>query len=178
MGYFGDDVGELTLDDPLFAAGKIALPRFSVDSGMHVGWFSSREQRWPPRSFIGAYLDSYSAAGRFITPMYGSSGARLERGPERAVLHGAKFGPQDILFFPDGRSYDWSIQYHPQAAGGSGAITLTLGAQSTTLALDPAARREGAVMDRFGVFNMQDNNWKDCLFYLDDLRYTTAERKR
>jgi hypothetical protein len=29
-------------------------------------------------------------------------------------------------------------------------------------------------MDRFGVFNMQDNNGKDCVVFMDDLRYSTA----
>ena len=53
-------------------------------------------------------------------------------------------------------------------------VTLTLGAEATTLPLQPGDRSEGAVMDRFGAFNMQDNNGKDCLFYLDNLRYTTG----
>ena len=55
-----------------------------------------------------------------------------------------------------------------------GAITLTLGTQSQTLPLPPGARAEGAVRDRFGVFNMQDNNGKDCVVYLDDLAYTAV----
>jgi hypothetical protein len=174
MGYYGDDVGALTLDDALVAAGKIAFPRFSVDSGMHFGWFNSREQGWPPRNFVGAYVDSLSSLGRFMTPMYGTAAARLERDPGRTAMVGAAAGGPEILFDPDGRRYEWSLRYDPRAAGGRGAISLTVGGQSATLALAPGARGEGAAMDRFGVFNMQDNNGKDCLFYLDDLRYTTG----
>ncbi|HEU4753605.1 MAG TPA: hypothetical protein VFU47_10900, partial [Armatimonadota bacterium] len=173
-GYCGDAVGRLTLEDPLFAAGRIAFPRFSVDSGMHLGWFNSREQGWPPKNFVGVYLDSLSSVGRFITPMYGTSEARRERREGRTIFHGAGFGGEEVLFYPDGRAYAWSLRYDPQAASGNGAITLTFGAQSQTVSLEAGARRLGAVMDRFGVFNMQDNNGKDCLFYLDDLRYTTA----
>jgi hypothetical protein len=174
MGYYGDDVGRLTLEDPLLASGRIAFPRFCVDSGMHLGWFNSRQQRWPPRDFVGAYLDSESVLGRFMAPMYGTSRARRERVSGSAVLHGAAFGPRDLLFHPDGRSYDWSLRYDPRAAAGRGAVTLTLGADSVTLPLQEGARAEGAELDRFGVFNMQDNNGKDCVVYLDDLRYTTA----
>jgi hypothetical protein len=75
---------------------------------------------------------------------------------------------------PNGRVYKCSLRYDPQAAGGNRAITLVLRSQSITLPLPLDARNEGAVMDRCGVFNMQDNNGKDCLFSLDDLRYTTA----
>jgi hypothetical protein len=164
----------LTLDDPLTAEGKIAFPRFSVDSGMHIGWFNAQEQGWPPKNFVGIYLDSLSILGRFMTPMYGTAQARRERNNGNTTLHGAAAGGPELLFDPNGRIYTWSLRYDPQAAGGNGAITLTLGNKSVTLPLPPSARREGAIMNRFGVFNMQDNNGKDCLFYLDDLRYTTA----
>jgi hypothetical protein len=178
MGYCGADVGTLTLEQPLFADGRIAFPRFCTDSGMHLGWFNAREQGWPPRNFVGVYLDSHSPLGRFMTPMYGTARARLERDAGRAALRSAAFGGQDLLFFPDGRSDEWSLRYDPAAAGGNGAVTLTLGSQAITLPLQPGARGEGAVMDRFGVFNMQDNNGKDCLFYLDNLRYTTGRPDR
>jgi hypothetical protein len=174
MGYYGDDVGTLTLDDPLFASGRIAFSRFSVDTGMHVGWFNHREQGWPPRNFVGIYLDSQSVLGRFMTPMYGTSQARREQEDGRTTLLGAASGGHDLLFYPNGRTYQWSLRYDPQAAGGNGAVTLALGDRSVTLPLQPGARAEGAVMDRFGIFNMQDNNGKDCEVFLDDLRYTTA----
>ncbi|MFN3650574.1 MAG: hypothetical protein ACK47B_13435 [Armatimonadota bacterium] len=173
-GYYGDDVGTLTLNDPLSASGTLAFPAFSIDSGMHLGWFNSREQGWPPKSFVGVYLDSLSTAGRFFAPMYGTSRARREGEPGAYRLRGAAFGGPELLFYPDGRRYEWSLRYDPSAAGGSGALTVGLGAQSLTLPLEPGARAEGAVMDRFGVFNMQDNNGKACVFYLDNLRYTSA----
>jgi hypothetical protein len=174
MGYCGDNVGTLTLDDPLYAEGKIAFPRFSVDSGMHIGWFNAQEQGWPPKNFIGIYLDSLSILGRFMTPMVGTAQARRERNADGTTLHGAAAGGPKLLFDPNGCVYTWSLRYDPQAKDGNGAITLTLNSQSVTLPLQPGVRREGAIMNRFGVFNMQDNNGKDCLFYLDDLRYTTA----
>jgi len=173
-GYYADDAGRLTLDDPLFAAGRIAFPRFSVDAGMHFGWFDAAEQGWPPKNFLGVYLDSLSSAGRFLTPMYGTSRARRERVEGRTIFRGAGFGGEELLFHPDGRPAAWSLRYDPEAAGGTGAVTLTFGAEFQTVTLAPDARHEGAVMNRFGVFNMQDNNGKDCVFYLDDLQYTTS----
>jgi hypothetical protein len=174
LAYYGDDVGTLTLNQPLAASGKIAFPRFSTDAGLHFGWFNSQEQGWPPRNFVGAYLDSYSPEGRFITPMYGTSQARREQTDDGKRLLGAAAGGQDLLFEPNGRVYEWSLRYDPLAESGNGEIRLTLGPQSVKLPLQPGDRNLGATLNRFGVFNMQDNNGKESLFYLDDLRYTTA----
>lgn len=194
-GYYGDDVGTLTLDDPLFASGSITFPRFSVDSGLHLGWFNAAEQGWPPRNFVGAYLDSYTPTGRFITPMYGTSEARRAESQDNsgAAFFGAAAGGWDLLFYPDSRVYYWSLQYDPLALQGRGTVTVSLNAnsptpvlrfaphtswrfetRSITLPLQPGDRKRGAVMNRFGVFNMQDNNGKECLSYLDNLSYTTA----
>ncbi len=160
-GHCGADAGRLTLDDRLEARGKIAVRRFSIDSGMHIGFFASAEQGWPPKGFIGACLDSWSAGGRFFMPMYGTA----SRGEH---LHAAK----SPWFIDDGRPLEFAIVYDPQAGGGTGAVTVWLGTRSATLPLPPGARGEGAVMDRFGIFNMQDNNGKHCEVYLDDLTYT------
>jgi hypothetical protein len=164
MGHYGDDVGRLTLDDRLEARGKIAIRRFSIDSGMHIGYFSSAGQGWPPKSFVGAYLDSYTVGGRFFMPMYGTATA----GKHLGAL-------ESPWFTDDGKPQDFAIVYDPRAEGGHGAVTVTLDRQSATLPLPAGARAQGAVMDRFGVFNMQDNNGKHCEVYLDDLAYTTRK---
>ncbi len=100
--------------------------------------------------------------------------ARRERIHGRYRLLEASHGAEDVLFSPDGRWNEWALRYDPSAAGGNGAITLWFGDQMQTVPLAPGGRKRGAVMDRFGMFNMQDNNGKDCLVYLDDLRYTSA----
>ncbi len=166
-GYCGDDVGRLTLDDRLVAKGKLRVSRFSVDSGAHFGWFSAKEQGWPPKNFVGVYLDSLTRIGRFVTPMYGTSKPA-----------GVGIAPPRRLFVPDGRTYAWTLEYDPAAHGGNGAVTLTLDGESTTLNLAPGHKAQGAAFDRFGLFNMQDNNGKDCVLYLDDLSYTTAAGDR
>jgi len=176
-GYSGDRVGRLTLDDRLVASGRMRVPRFCVDSGMHFGWFHSKEQGWPPKNFVGVYLDSLSSDGRFITPMYGTRGARLATGEGGKVsLVGAAHGPARPLFNPDGTAYRWRFEYDPAANGGGGAVTLWLGEEKTVLNLAAGARAEGAEFDRFGLLNMQDNNGKDCVIYLDELSYTAGGR--
>lgn len=174
-GYYADRVGPLTLNDPLVASGRLRVPRFSVDSGAHFGWFNSREQGWPPRKFVGVYLDSLSSDGRFATPMYGTKDARLVKKDDRTrSMPGAAHGPARPLFRPDGTAYRWRLQYDPAAGDGRGAVSFKLGDETFTLDLAAGDKAEGAEFDRFGLFNMQDNNGKDCEIYLDELEYNAG----
>ncbi len=161
--YYADNVGTLTLNDHLSASGKIAAERFSVDAGVMLGWFNSGEQDWPPSNFVGVYMDSLSDTGRLFAPMYGTGA-----GSTRFA------GEPWLLLPPDGTPKDWTIDYDPAAAGGRGAVTVTLEGVSRTLVLDPGDKAEGAILDRFGLFNMQDNNGKHSIIYLDNLCYTSA----
>ncbi len=162
-GYYGDNVGTLTLNDHLSASGKIAAQRFSVDSGVMLGWFNSQGQDWPPSNFIGVYMDSLTDTGRYFTPMYGTAAGTTNFASEPW-----------LLLPPDGTSKNWTIDYDPDAFDGRGAVTVTLQGISRTLVLYPGERAEGAALNRFGLFNMQDNNGKHSVVYLDDLCYTSA----
>ena len=169
QGHYGADVGQLSLDDKLVARGKLAIPEFGTDSGFHFGWFNAADQshsidrKTGPRNFVGVLLNTMSDFGRFISPMYGTSGK----------LGG--MGGVQIRFMPDGRIYDWELIYDPQANEGNGAMTFQLGDQVQTLNLAEGAREDGASLNRFGVFNLQDNNGKYCDAYLDDLEFTSAK---
>jgi hypothetical protein len=174
--HYGDDVGRLTMDDKLCASGKVAFQRFSIDCALHFGWYNADNQGFPPRNFLGVYLDSYSSLGRFLTPAYATSQARVETTNEgRKQVVGTASGGLDLLFLPDGRVYDWTIVYDPKAAGGQGTITVQLGDKSTTLVVRPEHRSAGAVFNRFGIFNAQGNNGKDAILYFDDLTYAVGK---
>jgi hypothetical protein len=158
-GYYGDRVGRLTLDHRLSARGKFVAREFSTDSSFALGWFSSHKQDWPVENFVGVFFDSLSASGRIVMPLYGTS--------QGGTAAGGKY-----LIFQPGRPYDWTLDYDPAAAGGRGAITFTLGGESVTHPLREGDKEVGALLDRFGVFNMQWANSKWCEVYLDDLSYT------
>jgi hypothetical protein len=76
--------------------------------------------------------------------------------------------------FEPGKQYKWTLDYDPVAAGGRGAITFTLADESVTLPLQDGDKAIGALLDRFGVFNLQWANSKWCEVYLDDLTYTVS----
>ncbi len=162
-GWYGTDTGELTLNDRLEAHGKIAFRKFSIDAGMHIGFFNSAEQGWQPRNFVGVNIDSYTRVGLLFMPMYGTSQGAWNIG-------NAESSP---WFVDDGNPLEWSIIYDPEGAEGQGAVTASLGKQSFTLPLKSGEKEQGAVMNRFGIFNMQDNNGKYCEVYLDDIEFSS-----
>ena len=107
--------------------------------------------------------------------MYGTSHAGFVENPGGGKrIRSAAHGEPKPLFYPDGRVYGWTLEYDPQANSGGGTITFTLGSETATLNLAPGLKAEGATFDRFGMFNMQDNNGKDALVYLDDVTYTSG----
>jgi len=166
--YLGADVGRLSLENRLVARGRIAFPRFGTDSAMQLGWFNAAGQTWPTHNFVGVYLDSLSDVGRIMVPMIGTR-AFKENDNGSSVPR--------ILFIPDGRVYDFSIQYDPAGAEGPGKLTIILGDQKTALPLSHEQRADGAYLNRFGLFNTQSNNGKFCEVYLDDIEFT-VEAKR
>jgi hypothetical protein len=71
--------------------------------------------------------------------------------------------------------YDWSLVYDPAAEVGNGAITVTLGKESATLALKKGIRAQGGSFDRFGLFTPAVGG-QVVRMYLDDLKYTASRR--
>jgi hypothetical protein len=159
--YYGDRVGKLTFNHRLSARGKFTAREFSTDSSFALGWFNAKKQGWPLENFVGVYFDSLSSDGRIAAPLYGTSQGNKREG-------GA------FLIFEPGQQYDWALEYDPAAADGRGAITFTLASKSVTLPLNDGDKARGALLDRFGVFNLQWANSKWCEVYLDDLSYTVG----
>jgi len=159
--YYGGHAGTLTLDHPLRARGRFVAREFSTDSSFALGWFNASKQGWPIENFVGVYFDSLSTVGRIAAPLYGTS-------------KGSKREKSDFLIFEPGKQYEWTLEYEPTAAEGRGLITFALAGKSVTLPLREGDKAVGAVLNRFGIFNMQWANSKWCEVYLDDLNYTAS----
>ncbi len=163
-GYYGDDVGRLTLDDPLVASGRLAVTERGSEAGFYLGWFNANERGFPPKNLLGAFIEGPNSVGSMFRPRYATSDPKIGSA--------AKVGP---VVSPFGKRYTWEIRYDPRAAGGNGEVKVTLGDQTAVLALAPGARRQNALFDRFGVA-VYEGGGQWHTFYLDDLRYTSGSR--
>jgi hypothetical protein len=171
MACYADRLGELTLEKPLRAAGKVCLKRGVTDSSVLLGFFHSEDsmavnpsqENGLPEGFLGISTDGPSREGFLFAPVYRLRGR--QRGHARAA------GPH---IYPDGTVHDWTLEYAPMAASGQGRITVTLDRQSVILAVAEGHKSAGARFNRFGLIT----TWVDGnsqTIYFDDLSYTCKQ---
>lgn len=171
MAYYADRLGELTLEKPLRASGKVCLRRGVTDSSVLIGFFHSKDSMTvnpsqasgTPKSFLGISTDGPSREGFYFAPIY--------RVNSDAQGYASSQPPR---IYPDGKSHDWALEYSPDAAGGRGQIQVTLGQQSVKLVLGAGHKQLGARFDRFGLITTWiDGNGQTL--YFDDLAYTCKQ---
>lgn len=167
--YYGDDVGELTLDDPISFSGTICFTDGMTDAAAFFGYFNRDNQLepfsadtpdagFPMRNMMGVTIADSSAVGYYFRPLVSSadrSGAETSCG----------------VFTPDRRRRRFRFAYDPQANGGIGQVNVALDGKEHTLNLTPKQRKSGAVFNRFGLANVRRGG-HSVQFYLDDLTYT------
>ena len=166
--YYGDDVGELTLDDPISFSGTIYFVTGMTDAAAYFGYFNKRDQTQvatagamvghPPANSLGITISDSSAVGYYFSPS--ASGADHQSARIR--------GP---VFTPDQQRHRFTFDYDPNKNDGVGRVEVTLDDHRFTLDLTPDVRQAGATFDRFGLANVR-NGGHSVEFYLDDVSYT------
>lgn len=162
-GYYADRVGPLDLEHRLEACGKVTLVTAGPDSDMHIGWFSSFNKDKSPDEaghFVGIHVGGPTRIGHYFIPQFTTA-----KGTKGKVDSGPILTP--------GKAFDWSLRYDPGANDGNGELRVTLGSETVTLPLKPGQKKEGATLDRFGLFTSQAGGQMVKIF-LDEVSYTAA----
>lgn len=175
--YYADRIGPLSLNDRLEASGKVTLAAGPADSTVYFGWFNSADRENAPvqsGDFVGIKVGGPSKIGHYFLPSY----APTKTTPIERV--GKRKRPEDVALEPTSgpvltpeKPYIWKLLYDPEAEGGRGAITATLGDESVTFALKQGDKQRGAKLDRFGLFTAHHGGNFVRIFF-DDLTYTAA----
>ena len=174
LAYYGDDVGELSLNDGLEASGKVVLRRGVTDSTILFGYFhstdsirrSDAQKSGIPENFVGWAIEGPSSQGFYFYPVYG-----LDKDSEGEAGAYAKDPPR---IYPDGKPHDWTMRYGPQAQGGA-RIVLTLDGKRIEQRIPENHKSIGARFNRFGFVTTHiDGNGQEV--FVDDLTYTAARR--
>lgn len=167
MAYYGDRLEPMTLGAELAASGRVALTRGISDSTTLIGWFHSelsmelgKSDVGLPRHFLGVMVEGPSSEGFYFRPaMRAAHEYAYDRGP--AIL-------------PDGKTQRWELRYVPPAEGREASMTVRLGNESLTLALDRKLKLESVRFNRFGIVTTCiDGNYQ--FIYFDDLEYTCKQ---
>ena len=112
-----------------------------------------------PPDFLGVSIGGPSREGFMLAPSY-----RLHNTDRRT----AERGPHIL---PNGAAHNWTLEYSPVTADGSGTITVTLDGERASLHLPREHLAIGAHFNRFGLITTHtDGNAQHI--YFDDLTYT------
>jgi hypothetical protein len=188
--FYADDIGKLSLDDPISFEGELAFVDGATDGDVCIGYFNKQQRM---ATFTGGVRDyppdlaQQKGGRRNIHLGFDSRAAQLPGtlgltigGPTRigfnlnafctptlATSH-AIAGP---VIHPDRKRRHFTFAYDPAANNGVGRITATLDSESFVLDLTPEMRAAGASFDHFGISSIrQGGKW--VTIYLDDLKYT------
>lgn len=167
--YYADDVGELTLNDPISCSGSICFTDGMTDAAAYFGYFHRENQvevfdadvpeaGFPMKNMLGISIADSSAVGYYLKPLVSDA--------NRAAT-----GTNCGVFTPDRRRHQFRFTYDPTANGGIGRMTVTLDGVERSFDLTAEQRKTGAVFNRFGLANVRRGG-HSVQFYLDDLTYT------
>lgn len=173
QGYYGDDVGTITLDDPVSFSGQIGFQEGNADSGLYVGYFNAANKMKPLANADEGRIQSNVLGFRVETSR--GRGVDLEAvvSPPGAK-HGIKKGG---TIEARKEPHTFTFDYDPKTGDGFGQIRFTLnGGEPFTLNLTKEQRQTGATFDRFGILNRQVGGMQ-MVMYFDDLAYTARRNK-
>ena len=172
--YYGDDIGELSLEDPISFRGSIYFDTGMTDAAAYFGYFNSKEQvkiltkgdpdeGYPRRSMLGIAISDSSAVGYYFVGL-------LRANNDNSTHYREK------VFTPNRQRRRFTFRYDPAANNGVGRITYTLDDETFIVNVTSEQRAAGATFDRFGFANVRRGG-HSVEFYLDDLTYTARRQE-
>jgi hypothetical protein len=164
-GYYADDIGQLTLEDPISFSGMINFTEGAVDGRMLLGYFNHEAKMAevegeykgnPPHQYLGLQVMDQTRIGYYFTAV---CSPRQDIAIEN---HG-------LIYIPDRIKRPFAFEYNPDG-GKAGRITVTLDTTTFITDLTLEQRKMGSTFDRFGILNPRKGG-KYVDVYIDDLTY-------
>ncbi len=154
-----------TLDERLEASGRLAVTRDAGSSGVLIGWFNSTSRGWRTPNSLAMRVDG-NGDKYWLFFEYGTQNGKTGGG---GAFEGERYQDTKTIPFPaDGSSHTWRLVYEPTANGGNGGITFQVDDRIYGLPVRESDRRDGAVFDRFGIWN-QETTGDGMEMWVDDL---------
>jgi WD40 repeat protein len=149
-----------SFDVPLHCSGSFAVTQSMGMSSLYFGWFNTKTMEVRPRNWLGMYINGEDE-GCEVRVGYNTATGRSEGLCATGVGPGGR-AARDFNRIPyDGTRYTFDFRYDPDANGGHGRFTFTLGGDGPytggpfTFDLPPEHRKAGATFDAFGIINQQ-----------------------
>ncbi len=156
---------ELSLDDHLVASGKMAVSENSGASGVLIGWFHRTSRSWRTTNSL-----AFRADGNGDTYwLFVEYGTRNGRTGGIGAFEGERYQTTKTKPFPaDGATHSWHLEYDPDGNDGAGSVEFRIDDRTYEFGVRPEDRKDGALFDRFGIWN-QETTGDGMRIWLDDL---------
>jgi hypothetical protein len=170
FGYYADEIGMLTMDDPIAFSGQICFVDGMTDASVFFGYFNRDafmvplgagdvDVAYPRPSMMGFGLNDVTAVGYYFAPLCSAADRSSRKDANR------------FTFSPDRKPCAFSVIYDPEANGGVGRVTYSIDGKEGGFDLTVEQRNAGARFDRFGMASVRSGG-NSVELYVDDLTYT------
>jgi len=150
--YFAKSIAEKSFNDKLTASGTFAVTHAEGGSGMLFGWFNDRSRGWRTPNSLAFRIDGnggkYWVFFEYGTRNWLTGGGGCFEGEHYQTT---KTKP----FVDDGSVHRWTLHYDPKGADNRGEVVFVLDGKEYRRLLDPGHKDDGAIFNRFGMFNQQ-----------------------
>jgi len=144
--YYAMKITPRTLEDTLTASGRL-LCRKGTGQAM-IGFFNAATANaWRTRDSLALRIvgrgETFFAYEEYMTQRWRAGSSHFTSNQKT-----------DHIGLATDVEREWSFRYEPGGNGGGGTITATIDGHMTVTHLDPGHKSDGAVFDRFGIFNV------------------------
>ncbi len=171
IGFYADTtIGELTLDMPFSAKGKVGLANIDFDGHAYLGFFNAETLLDDPFDFGAEVAFCIAEPGGGVAPNF--RWGHLFTSDDLAIDHS---NTEFLDGIPDGESVDFEVSYDPEE--GDGAFIFSIGDEpEVEFLLDEFQREAGATLNAFGIFTSIHGGSArpDSMeIFIDDVTYTS-----
>ncbi|MCA9094414.1 MAG: hypothetical protein KDA68_13070, partial [Planctomycetaceae bacterium] len=156
----------LTLESPFSASGRFSVRNCEGGSGVMIGWSHDSSRGWRTPNSLAFRIDG-NGGKYWVFYEYGTAHGMTDGA---GCFEGDRYQTTKTLpFLADGTPHCWQLAYDPHAANGNGAMSLQIDDHLyPSVALAPEHRRDGMLLNRFGIWNVEIAG-SHTEVYLDDL---------
>src|SRR5262245_21127339 len=167
---YGKKLARASFADELSASGTLACD--GKPFHVLVGFYNSGTlNEWRTPNTIALRLsgrgDVFYAWLEYATSRWRAGGDSPRSFP---MARNPKTGRNQLVGFPvKGKTHRWSLRYDPKANDGHGAITATIGDETSVCNLAVGHKADGATFDRFGLMTVMKSGDTGGQLWLGDL---------
>src|SRR5204862_3176897 len=133
-GYYADEIGELTLDDPIWFSGNVSFLHDSTDAGMYLGFFNKKDLTADLTNRPQKHKTAMNSLGILVE---GGARGGKQFMPELTTAKDGFSSKPGLEIRPTMERHTFKVEYDPKARNNAGEIKVTLDDKTNSLEFSP-----------------------------------------